>query len=958
MNYFLQISDYGELVWAATWQAAMLAVVVFAITATMSRFISAPWRTVLWTLPVLRFLMLVVPATSLSIVNLLPSSAPDTPIEIQATESTFAENSLPLVGASDFENPTLASNSHQIDAAAESVAAPSSATAGEVGKATSWWSTISIRQFLFMIWLAGVVLMLAKWMRARLALKKLLARSTPLDNRSLLSIVKRIQKELSIHRTVTCVVCTELLGPATCGLFRPVILLPAGSHDDQTRDDFEMMVIHEMSHIRRFDAALIALSRLAVAIHWFNPMAYFVSRRIHREIEFATDAMTMKQLGESSLEPYVSLLLRLGQRQQGSKPGLTEMANSKSILKPRVNHLIEHQDNRRWHFAFSLALVCLLAFVGLTKAQTATEPVEPIAKNEAAAEPQDESAPQEDSAPQKEVEDDADEFEAWLAEEGIILNGDLNKAQKKMMMQMLRKRYAKQFPVESQEIKIQRDHLEQTKKWMLSFPENIKVNEFAGVIVDEEGNPLAGATVDLFPAFTGHETKTDQQGMFRFPLGFPSKGNTTEVRFSKDGYSPFYCRKQKLDSPNLCVILNRKTYLEGRVVDANNEPVPNAAVVAAHPYHWNADYPNFNRETATKSDKNGNYRLYLHPETYTVAAITESSGVERVQGIEVKLNEAQTLDIQLNDGVKFRAKVLDLETKEPVAGLTLYHRTNSASRGVSDADGLIEIPNSLPGDEELQIGFGTPKLTHGYFKCPTEPFGKWRSPDAKKPWHRDLTTEVGILFDLEPEMEPVTIYVQTGVFISGKVIDPDGNPVAGATVAAARTGTGNSLTGDTRFSVETEEDGTYSLHLPASGGAEHNLLAHDGKYQQWRKFASGVTESFQTTAGQKLENVDIQLHRPATVRGRVTAGDGRSVQGLEVRAHAADKRGNRYYDPTTTTNDDGSFELSFIRPGKHLLQVEPFWLTAEDAPAESWLEIDIEEGETQEGFLLEAVENK
>src|SRR6185312_10277755 len=108
--------------------------------------------------------------------------------------------------------------------------------------------------------------------------------------------------------------------------------------------------------------------------------------------------------------------------------------------------------------------------------------------------------------------------------------------------------------------------------------------------------------------------------------------------------------------------------------------------------------------------------------------------------------------------------------------------------------------------------------------------------------------------------------------------------VAGATVAPALTGTGNSLTGDTRFSAETDKDGHFSVLLPASGAREYNLVAHDGKDQQWRTWANGVLSPFRTKPGQVIENVELQLTRPATVRGRVTDASGKPVAGREVRA--------------------------------------------------------------------------
>ena len=181
-------------------------------------------------------------------------------------------------------------------------------------------------------------------------------------------------------------------------------------------------------------------------------------------------------------------------------------------------------------------------------------------------------------------------------------------------------------------------------------------------------------------------------------------------------------------------------------------------------------------------------------------------------------------------------------------------------------------------------------------------------------------------------MEPVTITVERGVTIKGRVLDPDGHPVPGATAAPALTGTGNSLTGDTRFSVTTDSEGRFTALLPASGNRDYNLVAHDGKYGQWRTWANGVLPPMRTKPGEVREGVDITLARPATISGRVTDPAGKPVVGRDVRASAADGLENRYYDPTTTTAADGTFTLKFVRPGEHFIQVAPFWLNARDAP--------------------------
>ena len=132
----------------------------------------------------------------------------------------------------------------------------------------------------------------------------------------------------------------------------------------------------------------------------------------------------------------------------------------------------------------------------------------------------------------------------------------------------------------------------------------------------------------------------------------------------------------------------------------------------------------------------------------------------------------------------------------------------------------------------------------------------------------------------------------------------------------------------------------------------YNLVAHDGKYQQWRAWANGVHPPFRTEPGQALEGVDLRLTRPASVKGRVVGPDGKPIAGREVRASAADKLENRYYDPTTRTNPDGTFELRFVRAGDQHIQVAPFWLEADQAPAGTSKLMTLSEGKAEEGIEL------
>jgi hypothetical protein len=65
--------------------------------------------------------------------------------------------------------------------------------------------------------------------------------------------------------------------------------------------------------------------------------------------------------------------------------------------------------------------------------------------------------------------------------------------------------------------------------------------------------------------------------------------------------------------------------------------------------------------------------------------------------------------------------------------------------------------------------------------------------------------------------------------------------------------------------------------LPASGKAKYNLVAHDGMYGEWRRWANGVLPSRQTAPGQEAKDVPLTLTKPATGRGKVVDAQGKAV---------------------------------------------------------------------------------
>ncbi|MEX0794285.1 MAG: carboxypeptidase regulatory-like domain-containing protein, partial [Pirellulaceae bacterium] len=94
-----------------------------------------------------------------------------------------------------------------------------------------------------------------------------------------------------------------------------------------------------------------------------------------------------------------------------------------------------------------------------------------------------------------------------------------------------------------------------------TFKTEAAETELAGVVIDAEGNPLAGVDVDVWTWHPGNETTTDAEGRFR--LTGLDRLSEVEVELSKPGYSPSLYPSQKAGTPNWTVVLTNDTYREG-----------------------------------------------------------------------------------------------------------------------------------------------------------------------------------------------------------------------------------------------------------------------------------------------------------------------------------------------------------------------------------------------------------
>ncbi len=175
-----------------------------------------------------------------------------------------------------------------------------------------------------------------------------------------------VEEFLAAHRLRRKVSVRCLWGiraPLTYGVWRPVILFPAGI-DWEDRDRTEFMLTHEYVHIRHFDAVLKCLMIAALCVHWFNPLVWALYIQCNRDIELSCDETVVHLLGRQSRGSYAMTLISMAEKK--SLPMPLYNGFSENVLEERIESIMLTRKKSLGIGIAAAVLVAVVAFVFAT----------------------------------------------------------------------------------------------------------------------------------------------------------------------------------------------------------------------------------------------------------------------------------------------------------------------------------------------------------------------------------------------------------------------------------------------------------------------------------------------------------------------------------------------------------------------------------------------------------------
>ncbi|MCH5250920.1 MAG: M56 family metallopeptidase [Lachnospiraceae bacterium] len=162
--------------------------------------------------------------------------------------------------------------------------------------------------------------------------------------------------------------------PVLIGVFRPEIILPDKKYEDRK---LQGILLHEITHMRKYDIAVKWLLILVGALHWFNPIIYFVLREMNKACELACDESVIKNFDNDSKQHYGDALIMVAADASRKIPISITMFNNKKILKERLGAIMQHKEFPKKAIYLSCLLlamiICGTFYLGMARSSVNSE---------------------------------------------------------------------------------------------------------------------------------------------------------------------------------------------------------------------------------------------------------------------------------------------------------------------------------------------------------------------------------------------------------------------------------------------------------------------------------------------------------------------------------------------------------------------------------------------------------
>jgi len=210
---------------------------------------------------------------------------------------------------------------------------------------------------------AGAAASFLRLARERRRMRRIRRAATAVDAPGLAELARRA----GLSRPPELRVSREVPVPCALGGRRPAILLPERVLECVPEPERELILAHELAHLRRRDPFVEAAESLVASLWWFNPLLRLLVERRRELREERCDAEVLRSAAGRGRQYSLALLsvasLAVGARRSGT----VAATGSRSHLERRLRRIAEGPGGKggRVAGAFAIAAAAVLVLPGV-----------------------------------------------------------------------------------------------------------------------------------------------------------------------------------------------------------------------------------------------------------------------------------------------------------------------------------------------------------------------------------------------------------------------------------------------------------------------------------------------------------------------------------------------------------------------------------------------------------------
>lgn len=223
---------------------------------------------------------------------------------------------------------------------------------------------LSLTDFLFVIYILGVVIGIVRYMLQYIMLRHLLKKGYPPTYQQ----EQQLQSVCQEYHLKACqmVLIENLPSAFICGLIKPILVLPYHQEVD------DKVLLHELLHYQYKDVLQNVIWSLFQCLHWCNPFMNYIFKIIHNDMESLCDQRVLELLKGEERREYGRILLSMTNEQYPHAFFTTSLSNGGKCIKERIEAIVRFKQYPKGMSLVSFCIGMMLLPLAITGQSSAS----------------------------------------------------------------------------------------------------------------------------------------------------------------------------------------------------------------------------------------------------------------------------------------------------------------------------------------------------------------------------------------------------------------------------------------------------------------------------------------------------------------------------------------------------------------------------------------------------------